>query len=53
MDVIPASADAETFIHPSAGEVRDVDIEKIKEMIRQNQLSGEEALFYEKTRPKE
>jgi len=53
MDAIPASADAETFIHPSAGEVRDVDIEKIKEMIRQNQLSDEEALFYEKTRPKE
>ena len=35
----------------SAGVVRDVDLEKIRTMIRQNKLSDHEADFYKKVEP--
>lgn len=33
---------------PSAGKPRDVDLERIKELIREKRLSGHEADFYKK-----
>ncbi len=48
-DSLPASSAAPAVSAQSAGEPRDVDIEKIRRMIRQGKLSDKEAQFYKKS----
>ncbi len=47
LQVIPAGADTEV-VSATGGQVRDVDLQRVREMIRQNQLSDKEAEFYKR-----
>jgi len=48
LQVIPAGFDQPAVSAPSGGEPRDVDIQRIRTMIRQKRLSDQEAEFYKK-----
>jgi hypothetical protein len=47
LEVIPAGLDAGT-ISTSGGQPRDVDLQRIRTMIRQKRLSDKEADFYKR-----
>jgi len=47
LQVIPAGLD-EVAVSVSGGQPRDVDLQRIREMIQQKRLSDKEADFYEK-----
>jgi spermidine synthase len=48
LQVIPASFGQPAKTQPAGGEPRDVDLQRIRTMIRQNRLSDREAEFYKK-----
>ncbi|MHC4640779.1 MAG: 4Fe-4S binding protein [Planctomycetota bacterium] len=48
LQVIPASFGQSVKTQPGGGEPRDVDLQRIRTMIRQNRLSDREAEFYKK-----
>jgi len=50
LQVIPAGLDHPTTLASSGGQPRDVDLQRIRTMIRQKRLSDREAEFYEKVK---
>jgi hypothetical protein len=48
LQVIPAGFGQSAKTQPAGGEPRDVDLQRIWTMIRQNRLSDREAEFYKK-----